>query len=278
MVRKGMGKGKGKGYKNMIPKDPKVHSDSSRGRKQPQNLSPRVKSMLKKDPMLKNKSFKDLQKSGVFLRYQADSDHDGVSNIHDCKPLDKTRQDDMPVTEIEYDKAVEKEGSPEKESFFSKTSRKTGRFLKKEAIAGAGLVKTELQKRKERREKQRIAELEEVNHPLIKTLKAQKERVDEIKTQIAETDEEFKEDKLFTELEKEQNQLRDIQEKVTELEAVDLSDRELKTLAIRWRDDSLFGSSNPYTKELKRRIKAEKDIEKELDEERNKKAEGGFFG
>jgi hypothetical protein len=39
MVRKGMGKGKGRGYKNLMGKDPRVHSDSAKGRKQPQKLT-----------------------------------------------------------------------------------------------------------------------------------------------------------------------------------------------------------------------------------------------
>jgi len=37
--RKGLGKGKGKGYKNLQGRDPKVHSDSARGRKQPQKIN-----------------------------------------------------------------------------------------------------------------------------------------------------------------------------------------------------------------------------------------------
>jgi len=36
--RKGLGRGLGKGYKNLIPKDTKVHSDSAKGRKQPQKI------------------------------------------------------------------------------------------------------------------------------------------------------------------------------------------------------------------------------------------------
>jgi len=39
MVRKGLGKGKGKGYKNIQGRDPKIHSDSSKGRKQPQFIT-----------------------------------------------------------------------------------------------------------------------------------------------------------------------------------------------------------------------------------------------
>jgi len=36
--RIGLGKGKGKGYKNLAGRDPKIHSDSSKGRKQPQRI------------------------------------------------------------------------------------------------------------------------------------------------------------------------------------------------------------------------------------------------
>jgi len=36
--RKGAGKGRGMGYKNIMPRDPKIHSDSSKGRKQPQRI------------------------------------------------------------------------------------------------------------------------------------------------------------------------------------------------------------------------------------------------
>ena len=39
MVRKGLGRGKGKGYKNLAGRDPKVHSDSAKGRKQPQFIT-----------------------------------------------------------------------------------------------------------------------------------------------------------------------------------------------------------------------------------------------
>lgn len=38
MVRRGLGKGRGKGYHNITPKDPRVHSQSARGIKQPQNI------------------------------------------------------------------------------------------------------------------------------------------------------------------------------------------------------------------------------------------------
>jgi len=134
--RKGLGKGKGKGYKNIVGKDPKIHSDSSKGRKQPQKLSPRVNAMLQKNPKLKDKNFKQLQKSGVFLKYQGDADKDGVKNIKDCKPLDVKRHKDEPVTEIKYDYGLDLQSSPEKESYLSRKSRQAGKFIKKEAVKG----------------------------------------------------------------------------------------------------------------------------------------------
>lgn len=278
-MRKGLGKGKGKGYKNILMgKDPKIHSQSAKGMKQPQKLSPRVQALLKKNPSLRNKSFKQLQKSGVFLKYQADSDGDGVPNIKDCKPLDVKRHKDMEVKEIEFDPSVEKEPT-KTEKFVGKAGALAGRVGR----AGKELAVKGLKTIKEKKEEKRIKELEDVKHPLIQDLEDQKARVDELQKQIQQTDDEEKEEKLFDELGEEQEQLREIQEKITDLKIEDLSDKQLKTLAIRWKPtDSLFGDlfgsgDNPYTEELARRIRAEKQIEKELDEARKEEPEGGLF-
>ncbi len=40
MVRKGMGKGTGKGYKNIVGVDSRIHSQSAKGIKQPQRINP----------------------------------------------------------------------------------------------------------------------------------------------------------------------------------------------------------------------------------------------
>lgn len=40
----------------------------------------------------KNMNFTQLQRKGVFLKYQGDADKDGVKNIKDCRPLDPKRQ------------------------------------------------------------------------------------------------------------------------------------------------------------------------------------------
>ena len=68
-MRKGMGKGTGKGYKNMMGIDPKVHSQSARGIKQPQRINPIVKRNIYADDLPNNiKDWKqDISlKSGTF--------------------------------------------------------------------------------------------------------------------------------------------------------------------------------------------------------------------
>lgn len=98
-MRKGMMLGRGKGYKNVIGKDPHIHSQSAKGIKQPQ---------------FKNMNFMQLKKQGVFLKYQGDADHDGVKNIKDCKPLDPKRQDltitDFKASEIKKLSGAERVG------------------------------------------------------------------------------------------------------------------------------------------------------------------------
>ena len=217
-----MGKGKGQGFKNIIPQDPKTHSNSAKGIKQP----------VKRPTILPSSA-------------------------------------DMPVQEIEFDPSVENK----KSSFLSKAGAKGLAGIRK----SREFASSKIEKLKKEREERKIKELEEIKHPLTMKLEKQNLRVDSLKTQIAETTDPGREEKLFNELEEEQNQLRKIQEDITSLNVQDLSDMELKTLAIRWKDKSIFGGNNPYTEELKRRIKSEKEIEKELEEERNKKPEDSIF-
>jgi len=215
--RIGLGKGKGKGYKNLAGRDPKIHSDSSKGRKQPQKI-------------------------GVIIPSKADMPFQKVERV-------------APATKTQRFKA-----------FASEKYEQTKKY-----------GQSKIERLKEKRKQKKIEELEAIHHPLTKQLIRQEERVDTLKTQISEAEDENKEEKLFDELAKEQEQLRTAQEKITNLKVEDLSDRELKTLAIRYVDNSLFGSDNPYTKELKRRIGAEKTIEKTLKEEREREDSGSIF-
>ena len=55
--------------------------------------SARIKALVSKHPEYKDLSFKQLKNKGVFLKYQKDSDGDGVKNVKDCRPLNKKAQD-----------------------------------------------------------------------------------------------------------------------------------------------------------------------------------------
>jgi hypothetical protein len=69
MKRKGQAKGKGKGYKNLpnFPKDPKIHSDSGKGRKQPQ----RIPKIVTQTPSSK-KTYKSIKCSYIKCPYEAE--------------------------------------------------------------------------------------------------------------------------------------------------------------------------------------------------------------
>jgi len=201
--RRGLGKGKGKGWKNLANDDPRRHGLSAKGVKTAV-LSPRLRKRVRANPRLKGMSFQQLQKQGVFLRYQGDADHDGVVNIRDCKPLDRTKQDDMPVTEIdEFTKRLEKPTFSER---LKGLGTKSWNYVK------------ELNK-KHREEKEKFQQ-----------------------------------------------------------ELPNLSNNQLRELAIRFRDTSLFGVSNPYEEELLRRVREQKKLDKKLKEAKSaEKSSSGLF-
>jgi len=270
-------------------RESKRHSQAAKGVKTKQKVSPRVKRMLKKDPKLRDKTFKQLQKKGVFLKYQADSDGDGIPNVKDCRPLDPRKQDNgeaafVPVEEIAKPTGKVTEvgviGAETKQQAILKRARDRADKLLAEG-------RKKLKESQEKKKARRIKALESVDHPDVLKLNKQKERVAELKEQIAINEDEEREEKLFNELQKEENQLRTIQEKVTELRLEELSDRKLKTLAIRWnpKDEGLLGGlfgspRNPYQEELVRRIMQTKRLNQKLDQARKKPVEEatGLFG
>jgi len=87
------------------------------GRKQPQRITSfaaikRKEKALKITPANKNLKFGELKKRGIYLSYHGDKDKDGVANVKDCRPLNKKRQDDMEVTEIdEFEQQIEEQES-----------------------------------------------------------------------------------------------------------------------------------------------------------------------
>ena len=113
-IRRGLGKGKGKGYKNIIPKDHPVHVDSGHGRKQPQFKNmyvdiqwwgyEKAKSILNSDGSSKFPIKRDAigrallfkKEKGFYKlkdRFPKDVDADGVPDHKDCDPNDPTKQD-----------------------------------------------------------------------------------------------------------------------------------------------------------------------------------------
>lgn len=137
--RKGAGKGKGRGYKNLLnfPKDPKVHSQSARGRKQPQRI-PHILKLPKYDQikvegewynqnpkndnevLVKGKwkkvyykkdfsgeyrfspkqSQKELEDKKEIENMFKDTDGDGVPDYKDCDPNDPTKQADSKIFHV----------------------------------------------------------------------------------------------------------------------------------------------------------------------------------
>jgi len=305
MARRGMGAGKGKGFKNIIPKaDSRTHSNSARGIKQPQRSA--VINLMRvpygrKDtpielreyqtragmPVGTIKEYEDIYNGDVKLNIPLtmkekkeitkksglkDTDGDGVGDVLDCNHLDPKKQD--------FKESLSKFGSKAKEL--------TIEGYKK----GKELTKAGIEKYRQIQEEKKEKALKEVDHPLIKDLTRQKDRVREIQSQLQSEDDENESRKLNAELDKEQEQLRQVQEKVTELKVEDLTEAQLKTLAVRNKDTSLFGG-NKFEEELLRRIKktAELDrktaeinskekiemekLEKRLQEERKKAKDSG---
>jgi len=108
--RKGLGKGRGKGYKNLIPiKDSRVHSQSSRGIKQPQRIKViNIQNIAIEEQMAnildrieRNKDIINLDSKGIqiftdddlkiFAKYKADRKNDADYEI-ELKKLRKQKE------------------------------------------------------------------------------------------------------------------------------------------------------------------------------------------
>lgn len=79
-MRRGLGRGRGKGYYNIIPRDPGVHSMSAKGMKQPQKIPPKLMNQTtQRLPDLANFYDSLWQKNnGVFYRGYAKIDDEKV--------------------------------------------------------------------------------------------------------------------------------------------------------------------------------------------------------
>ena len=106
--------GKGKGWHRQSPRHRKARKYGKAGAPYATKTSKRMggnwrypKDVFSDKKSLKNKNFKQLKERGVFLRYQGDSDKDGVKNIKDCKPLDAKRQGRLHDMQIKILKKIE---------------------------------------------------------------------------------------------------------------------------------------------------------------------------
>lgn len=196
---------------------------------------------------------------------------------------------DMPVKEVseilsELPAGTQVEAKP---SLAAKIGAgiKTG-VAKAAAITGAALKGTYeglkegiteyKQARKQIRAKEIAEELPEIK-PKLKELEAQHDRVETLKRQIAEQEDRGMDTSdEINELETEMAQLREKQEAVTNIPIEDLSDRQLRTLAIRHKDTGLFGG-NEFEDELVRRIKKQKELNVKIKKAEKAPIEEGVF-
>jgi hypothetical protein len=224
--------------------------------------SERIKKILRKHPEYKNLTFKQLNKKGVFLKYQSDSDKDGVANIKDCRPLNKKAQDNGEYnitnkrfrnkktgkieTQIPILEMNDYEEIPEQETTIETTEPMTEQ--KK-----SNILALDRDKRWRRNASNAIKKAEE---KLENTYESFKEKREETKAK-----------KLDRDLER----IREItHQDVDELEDLDLkmlNEAELRKLA-EIEPESFFSESNRYEDELKRRIDARERIIVDLTEEK----------
>jgi hypothetical protein len=172
---------------------------------------------------------------------------------------------DMPVTEIE---------DFEKKLDIKPKKRFNGERLKKAASGAYSFIKEEAKKGREylaeRKATQKAKELatDVENKGLATAYLAQKARVETLKQQIAERKESGgRVDDLITELGKEEKDYREIQEKVADVSVKAMSDGQLKELAVRTTDESIFsiGGGNQYERELLRRIAKRKELQQKVE-------------
>jgi hypothetical protein len=140
------------------------HSKARKYGKAGGTYATRVITILKKHPEYKNLSFKELKGKGIFLKYQADYDEDGVKNIKDCKPLNPKEQD-LKETATKVGAFIGKEakavggwvgkeakiGYAKTKLFVEKEKPKVEAWVKKEATAVKGKIKEEYETYKQKR-------------------------------------------------------------------------------------------------------------------------------
>jgi len=251
-----------------------------------EQASKRVDTILKKHPEYKNLSFKQLKGKGIFLKYQSDSDKDGVSNIHDCKPLNQKEQD-LKETSQKVGRWVKKEGKA-----VGEWAKKEAPIIKEWVSKEAKILKTkaqeELKKYQDRRReavRKAVAEATRQNAMATSTPEEQEKIVDDVIEipEMQDTGEDTNYQNLnishiFTKPELSIDEATRIAKKTTEamtkaehqkiddladVDVKELSDSQLKTIAIRL-GTGFFGQGGKYEDEIKRRIRERERIETDL--------------
>lgn len=160
------------------------HSNARRfGKATPSN---HIKTLINTHPEYKNLTFKKLQHRGVFLKYQSDADKDGVKNVHDCRPLDKTKQDDGVSKGLNEEYEAEQHNKELQRASIEKYAQKKGIIQK---------VKDELAKRQAEKIKNEAQELKSIRDERIKLegqkkldliYKREKESLAKVKKELSE--------------------------------------------------------------------------------------------
>lgn len=129
------------------------------------NLSPRHRIKIIKDPSLKNKNFNQLKKKGIYLNYNGDADKDGIKNIKDCRPLDRKKQSKLHDLAIATLKKREQFIEERRIKAMKKLEEKKEKLQQDIAASQAELAK----------KKQKQAVIDEIDREkeLVKKLKAQ---------------------------------------------------------------------------------------------------------
>lgn len=251
--RRGLDIGRGRGYRNILTSDSKVHRESAGGKKQPQMVTD-IDTFVAKMEQAKQKKVEPEAKETPFR----------------TTPEPK-------VTEI---KATE----TKKAGFFGSLASKTGAFVAKEARYGYAKGKEYLAEQEKKREAKHIEELAEIKHPMVDQREKAQENIVNVEKQIELNEDPQREEKLFQQLEEHKKQLADIDYNLKHLDLSILSNEQLKSLAVRHKEEGSFSMSgmNKYEAELYRRIKKAREIDMKVAEAQTKplnqqSSGGGFF-
>ncbi len=120
-------------------------------------LSARNQAFVKKNPGAINMNFKDIQKKGHFLKFQADADKDGVPNIKDCKPLNPKKQGLLHDLQVKILRKKEEKLERQREKEQKKLEDLKDRLKEKQSISAKKAKVTTLQL------KQKQAVIDEIN-------------------------------------------------------------------------------------------------------------------